>query len=244
LFVDAQQELQGKPKTLPVYAELARRVPERLSDVRLGLALVASRRWHETRDPAEMRVVGRYLQLVRPSSPDAEYAAAILRATHRFVHEHDVKGAVEVLRKCKLNPDGNRQYSLGFLYAYAGDLDSAYRCYRNGNKYPIEGPAIAQIEQFIEWVLQEEPARYQLHWCLGYINWHVKGDGQRAEEEFTEFLSSGPEGQFARQRALAHQWLSEMKHTSRGASVYSPSCPPTQSPGSAAPSSSSPAVPS
>jgi hypothetical protein len=128
-----------------------------------------------------------------------------------FLKNRDVKGALAVLKKCKKILDGAWHYSLGFLHAYSGDLKKAIQQYRNAMTLPVELPVIAEIEEFICWVLDVEPHRYQLHYCLGFLNWKIKGDKLQAIKDLNTFLSLGRKEEFTFERELARKWISEIQ---------------------------------
>jgi hypothetical protein len=115
------------------------------------------------------------------------------------------------LKKCKKISDGVWLYDLGFLNAYSGDLKKAIQQYRNAMTLPIEPPVIAEIEEFICWVLDVEPHKYQLHYCLGFLNWKIKEDKLQAIMDFKTFLSLGRKEEFPFERELARQWISEIQ---------------------------------
>ena len=98
---------------------------------------------------------------------------------------------------------------MAFLFAFKGDVKTATRHYRKAILFQIESDALNQIEDFICWMIDRYPQKYQLKYCLGFINWKVKGDTIRAIQDFKEFLSSGDNRDFIRERELASVWLKE-----------------------------------
>ena len=54
---------------------------------------------------------------------------------------------------------------------------------------------IAETEEFILWVLDQEPDKFQLHFCLGYINSEAKDDAILALEEYEAFLAHSDVGE-------------------------------------------------
>jgi len=47
------------------------------------------------------------------------------------------------------------------------------------------------------------------NYCLGLINYYLKGDQERAREDFKRFLDSTSEKQFPEQRVKAREYLDE-----------------------------------
>jgi hypothetical protein len=67
-----------------------------------------------------------------------------------------------------------------------------------------------QCEEFIQIVLEQEPERYWLHFCLGMINYRVKGDLIAARRDFQEFLNRAEVGRFPNQVRAVRQWVQEI----------------------------------
>jgi tetratricopeptide (TPR) repeat protein len=154
--------------------------------------------------------LGEFLDRI-PSFYASEYGVLLLKSVFLFVKHRDVKGAMSALKKCKGVSEGTWLYNLGFLHAYIGDLKRAIQRYRNAMDLPVEPQMIAQIEEFICWLLEEEPQKYQLHYCLGFINWKIKGDKTQAINDFRTFLSKANEKEFTVERELARKWISEIQ---------------------------------
>ena len=207
---DVQRLLDGRDRTFPIFAKLKQRAPQRLAEINHARASIACNRWVRTRDPIEMEAVGFHLDRI-PSFYANDYGVLLLKSIFLFVKHREVKGAMATLKKCKGVSEGTWLYNLGFLYAYIGDLKRAIQRYRNAMDLPIEAQVIAQIEEFICWILGEEPQMYQLHYCLGFINWKIKGDKTQAVKDFDTFLSQGDEKEFTVERELARKWISEIQ---------------------------------
>jgi hypothetical protein len=211
---DVNRLLDGQDKTFPIFAKLKQRVPWRLAEINLTRTRVAYNRWVKSHDPADIVEMGRHLDKISPGCAD-DYGVIIHRSIILFVQARNVRAAMVMLKRCKRIRDGTWLYNLGFLHAYTRNLKSAIQCYRNAMTQPIEPSVIAQIEEFMCWLIDKEPQQYQLHYCLGYINWKVKGDEAQAVKDFETFLSLGNNQEFAKERELARNWISEIKHPRR-----------------------------
>ena len=211
LHNDVQQLLGGQDQSFPIFARLKQRVPQRLAEINHARASIACNRWVKTRDPINMEAVGYHLDRI-PSIYANDYGVLLLKSIFLFIKHRDIKGAMAALKKCKGVSEGTWLYNLGFLYAYINDLKRAIQRYRNAMDLPIEPQTIAQIEEFICWLLGEEPQKYQLHYCLGFINWKIKGDKTQAIKDFEAFLSQGNENEFTIERELAGKWIQEIQH--------------------------------
>jgi len=207
---DVNQLLEVQDKSFPIYAKLKQRLPWRLTEINLARATVAYNRWLKTRDAADMLEMGRDLEKIPQACID-DYNVIVLRSIFLFVQERNVRAAMAKLKKCKKVRDSTWLYSLGFLHAYSGNLKSALQCYREAMTRPLEPMILAQIEEFLCWIIDKEPEQYQLYYCFGYINWKIKEDGVQAIKDFETFLALGNTQEYAKERELAHKWISEIK---------------------------------
>ena len=214
LFNEVDLLLREQNPTSPVFLKLKQtlrqRIPQRMAEINETRAKLAIETWFDSHDLALMEEAGRHLAMITAPYSD-EYRIILLRSIFMFVQNRDVQGAINILKKCKNILNGTAQYNLAFLYAYKGDLQKAIRHYRNAIKLDTDPSNFAKIEEFILWVIEVEPHKYQLHYCLGFINWQVKGDGTQAIRDLSTFLSSGVEGEFAEERHIVKKWISEIE---------------------------------
>jgi hypothetical protein len=68
-------------------------------------------------------------------------------------------------------------------------------------------PGRSDIEDFVAWIVEKEPDKTQLHFCLGVINFLCKGDPARAVLDFQKFLEVTPADQFAEEQRLAMAYI-------------------------------------
>jgi len=108
-----------------------------------------------------------------------------------YFHERDIKKAKERLFEArkKSNGDFTWAYSLAFLFAYEEKLNKSYTYYKIGFQNRAAINVHIQCEEFIYNVLELEPDKYQLHYCLGLLYYYKHEDYQLANEEFKIFLS-------------------------------------------------------
>ena len=121
--------------------------------------------------------------------------------------------ALEWLNKISKN-DRNSIWHLNqaFLYAYTGNLKTATRHYRNAISAEFSPDIISKIEDFILFIATNDPAKYQLYYCLGFFNWKIKGDLLQAVKDFERFLNSGDKAEFVKARELTANWLLELSN--------------------------------
>jgi hypothetical protein len=113
-----------------------------------------------------------------------------------------------MVERCRGIPDTTWRYTEAFLHAYTGDLGKAQKVYAEIFVSPSEDKTVPiQCEEFIDQIIQEEPNRFQLYYCLGLINWQAKEDVTAAKRDFEKFLSLGTPNQYVRERKQVEKWL-------------------------------------
>ena len=78
-------------------------------------------------------------------------------------------------------------------------------------KLRVDERTPVEVEEFICWVLRKEPDKYQLYYCLAFINWKAKGDMKQAIRDFEAFLEACDEGVFPKEQELAREWVEEIR---------------------------------
>ena len=86
---------------------------------------------------------------------------------------------------------------MGFLYAYDGSMKKATHMYSQGALYEMPGDLITELESFMCWVLENDPSKFQIHYCLGLLNQNLKGDNIQAKKDFNLFLAKCIGNQYA-----------------------------------------------
>lgn len=202
----ALERSEGQP-----IAALLGRVRQRLASLYsswLGLQL---NRYALKRDKAPLLDGERLAEKLLAQEPGSLQAKLAL-ATCAFVLRRDVARARELVESCKGASDGIWLYSAAFIQAYEGDLQHAYKTYQRAFREPLSDPTVpTQCEEFIQIVIDEEPDRYWLYFCLGLLNRNVKLDYIAARRDLELFLASADEGRFPSQVAAAKLWLSQMQ---------------------------------
>jgi hypothetical protein len=103
-------------------------------------------------------------------------------------------------------------YSDAFLHAYDGDLQAAYRIYKKAFDFPSNDQTLlVQVEEFIQIVIDEEPERIDLYFCLGLLNYRGKFDLGAAQTDFRRFLNGTRREQFPRQHEAVDKWLKDIE---------------------------------
>lgn len=211
LYTDALGQLKDKDPAFPIFQKLTERLPTRISELYEAKALSAHQAWVADHDPSHIEELGTYLLNVDESRKDTVQSVLNIRAIHAFLKDRDVDSAIMYLKAIKDKNNGLWHYNMAFLNGYTGDLKSAIRHYRQATMHFVPADVIAQVESFMCWVLQQEPDKYQISYCLGFFNWKIKGDKIQARNDFTDFINTSDKEQFSREIELAQQWLGEIE---------------------------------
>ena len=133
-----------------------------------------------------------------------DYDALIFKSFAEFVLRRNIQAARELVRRCRRIRDVTWRYNLAFLYAYEGDLDSANEEYRKAFRGTLRNPTVPiQCEEFLQIVLEEEPDKEHLYFCLGLINYSAKRDYTAAARDFDRFFKSSAIKKFPNARTIA-----------------------------------------
>lgn len=213
LFMEALNRLAGKSSDFPAYQKLANRIPDRVSELYEARAKAEHLEWVKTHDTVYLQRLGEALGQVRENRLELPHVLN-LRALHAFLTGRDVEAAIGYLMKRK-DETAEWHLNMAFLYGYKGDLRAAARHYRFAGNLDVEGLTITQVEDFICWVLEQEPEKYWLHYCLGMFNWRTKGDTRQAVIDFREFLHHADNERFPKEIELAGKWVEEFSRGGR-----------------------------
>lgn len=140
-----------------------------------------------------------YLELLKEIDPN-NYDAHLLRGIYLFLVNRDVPSAKKEIASSRNKLDVTWRYSEAFLFAYENNLDKAEKSYKKAFKYEVRPDILFQTEEFINDVLEVEPEKCQLWYCLGMINWFKKCDTVLGREAFNNFLKCGPAEKFSSQK--------------------------------------------
>jgi tetratricopeptide (TPR) repeat protein len=214
LYIDALNRVNRSSADFPVFSKLAERIPIRLFELKQARAKNAHELWVRDHHPSHISTLGQILEEIEATHPGETYKVLTLRAIHVFLSRRDVHEATRLLNSLRKNDrDAAWHLNQGFLRAYAGDLRSAIRHYRNALAFEINADLIYKIEDFLCFIVAEEENKYQLYYCLGFFNWQIKGDHKQALLDFGRFLEHNNGTDFATERTLAEKWITEIKRT-------------------------------
>lgn len=210
LYESVRDEALAKTVESPVADKIVGRIPQRLAEVHEARANAAFKTWRDAKKPEIAAAIKDNLEQIDPALlSNRRYAS--LRAIAAFVVDKDPEAALAQLEPMKREADGVWYWNAGFLHAYKGNLKKAAQLYRKGALAGLPPDVPAQLEEFMTWVLAEEPALTQIHYCLGILNRDIKEDARRTLEEFEAFVHLTPPGRFEKEVQLAREWLAGHK---------------------------------
>lgn len=216
LWKELRPHLNAVKGPLPPFVKqsiklMKERIPHNITVTHLSQARSLHTQWRKDRNPEHLALIKQHLDQAENYSPYF-YDTWLLKALYWFVAERNIAMARQELRKCAGIEDPTWRLSEAFLFAYSGKLMEAFRIYRTVmNRSPSPGSSVlVEVEEFIHWVVQEEPGRVQLHFCLGVINYLGKGDSQQARTDFEAFLRTSTNGDFVKERGIAQSYLEKL----------------------------------
>lgn len=169
-------------------------------------------RYRRSRDVRAIEELERRL-LALPAKLQERFHNQMNLALADFVLRCDVPAARERLIRIKEPRSPEWRFSMAFIDAFEGDLQSAYRHYRAIERMGIDGALAVSIEEFIQIVLDEHTEKKQLLFLTGMINRVFKNDVQAARRDLRGFKQwSRRKPEFRDQVAAADKWLDELKH--------------------------------
>lgn len=216
LYDDVNDRLTANQnKSFPIFVKLNERLPVRKAEIYEAMATSLHRQWVETHDLELISQMSFWLKKI-DMAHQTRPAVLALRSISAFVKDADVASAIDYMRKMehKENPVWN--LNMAFLLGYAGDLKHAIQQYRIAVQLKIDTVVINQVEDFINWVIEENPEKYQLNFCLGFFNWQIRCDNMLAKTNFQKFLDLIKPNEFIKEKELAISWISQIDNSETG----------------------------
>jgi tetratricopeptide (TPR) repeat protein len=210
LYTDVQNKLKTLKKDFPIFAKLKERLPIRFSEIYIVRSKMCIHDWLKTKDQTLLSQLTFNLKKISPLL-DKDYNVLLLRSIEAFLNGRRIQEAIDYAKKCKPYDDSSWHFSLAFLEAYKKNLVRCIRQYSMCARYKVAPIVISEVEDFINSLLKEEPDKYQYYYCLGLLNWKIKGDLHQAVTSLEEFLRRTKEGEFIKQEALARSWIAKIK---------------------------------
>lgn len=209
LFEELRNELTLVKINIEQIKKLRLRLPQRISESALALASRLYFIYRRTKDDNLLTKMKPFLDILKNIDPN-NYSAHLLRGIYLFLVERNIEEAKKEIKRSQNHLDATWRYSEAFLYAYEGNLDKAEGSYKKAFRAEVTSDVIFQTEEFIHDVLEIEPQRCQLWYCLGMINWKAKRDNILAKEAFEKFLSYCNGTLFLEQRRKVREYLKHL----------------------------------
>lgn len=210
MFLEVRGKLKEKSGKVPLFAKMNARLPLRLAEVYEAKANAAYLAWRKAPSKQAVEDIGESIKVMESPGIFRLPSYYFLSAIHHFLNDRNVAAALLSLKNVK-NSGGIWNLNVAFLNAYKGNLKSATRNYKSTAAREVDVDIISQVEDFLCVILEHEPDKYQLHFCLGLLNAHIKGDKLRAIEDFKLFIADGDVKEFANERELAGTWIGELE---------------------------------
>lgn len=211
LLVDVRAALPERDSQFEVFAHIRNQLPKLLAQIYRALVQPLYNDWIMSRDEGRISDLEALLERVERAGCDRQPFLA-LWAICAFVRERDAAKAMAYLREVADQDNPVVLINLAFLEAYRGNLKRASQLYRRAQgKGLAPQTVVREVETFQDWILQVQPDCYQLYFSLGYLNLHLKGDRDRAADDFREFLQRCPETKYAKERELILQWIPALR---------------------------------
>lgn len=160
--------------------------------------------------PNYLKDMRRFLDVVQEIDP-SHYGGHLLKGIYLFLSSRDIESAKKEIRKAKNSRDAAWLWSSAFLDAYDGRVEDAHKTYQRAFRGLVSDNTALQVETFIVDVLNFEPDKIQLWYCLGMINYFYKEDWQSARNDFQNFCEKAEStGRFTKSVEFAKKYLLEI----------------------------------
>jgi len=199
---------------IPACQKISERLPTRFTEIHVTRSNALYKQWFESHNDELIDAIAAEIFRIDKEQLTKNEQAATLLAIASFLKDRDTKTGIKLLTSFKGHSNFMREFNLGFLYAYNKDLDTAYSHYRKALNYKMDDLGLATVEEFIMWVLSKEPDKYELHFCVGFINFKIKRDNLSAEKDLQLFLDKCPANMHHRQCQAASAWLQNIRSKS------------------------------
>lgn len=194
-------------ENIPIIDELKRRLPNRHQEVLISLISIQYYLYSIKRDKKylfDSKPMVNELILKWPNNYFAHSIKSII-----LFFENKVDEAIDQIKSAQA-ADGVWHFSLGFLYAYKGEIDKALEQYRKIPYKIFPSNVCNDSEIFITEVILEKPELIQLIFFRGLLNYKYKQDYLLAKADFIEFLSNKDAKKFPQLVELAKKYSDQL----------------------------------
>jgi tetratricopeptide (TPR) repeat protein len=169
--------------------------------------------YYELKNLIEME---KYINLIEEVNVD-DYETHLLKSIFYFIKSRDIEKALKEIDLAENNTDFTWLYNKAFIVAYIGKLNEAFHFYKRAFKGYTQEHVVLQVESFIYDILEIEPHKYQLYYCLGLINYFKKEDFDLAKENLDLFIEmdSKNNGKFKENTEYASKYIEDIDNINR-----------------------------
>jgi tetratricopeptide (TPR) repeat protein len=207
LLISLEGELKV-PEESPIQEKLRSKVEQRLVDILHSKLINSYIEYTRTRDERHILDSRSAVESLLARIPD-DYRGLMQKAIVLFF-EGKTAEAIDVLCVVK-SKDSAWRYSLGFLYAFEGDIENAMEQYKKAAYGDFQPCTAVDIDEFIGDILRRHPTKIQLHFFRGVVNLKRRSDYVLAKQDFERFLASEDSSRFKPLVDLAEKYLSNIK---------------------------------
>ena len=180
-------------------------------DIYLAYAKYHYEQWVLTRDSEPLDKLKIFVDKLETLAP-TNYEGNILRSIWLFLEKREIDTAIAEIQRSRNRKDILWRYNLAFLYAYEGKMKEAIREYNKAsNGYLPNTKVLGDIIDFIYWVVEKEPNKCQLYFCLGLIHFLSTEDYSQALREFEIFLELTPPDLFPDATLTAEKYINTIQ---------------------------------
>ncbi|MDA3897939.1 MAG: hypothetical protein PF482_17540 [Desulfobacteraceae bacterium] len=212
LFRDVQSKVEIINTDLPNIIKLKKRLPQRFREINEYRAKEQLFIWQKTKDSNAINKLSECLNKIPDDYVMQSYNLLLLKSVEIFLSDRNVEKSFEYVKKCKRFDDPVWHFNLAFLYTYKGNCKKAIQQYRQCENFEILPETLSQIEDFLVWILDQEPDKIQYYYCLGFFNWKIKGDYEQALVDFKDFINFAREkSMYEKEVELSVSWVRKIK---------------------------------
>lgn len=207
LFLWVEDKIKKTKSQPSVLQPISRDLPKRLLALYQVWRRLLAQQYAHKRQSTTLALTDKICDKLLAREPN-DYLSLLGKAMCHFVLRRDLAGARACLKLCEKVDDAAWRYSVAFLHAYEGDLKAAHEEYRRAFRASVRDVTLpVQCEEFIHLAMLESPAKPQLYFCLGLINYNAKEDFVAAHRDFTAFLAHPECARHPEAKQLAYQLL-------------------------------------
>lgn len=187
-------------------ALLKKKVLLNIVNIYLRFARDEHMKWRRTRKVSFIEKANELAQKADAIIPNL-YTTAIIGSVYSFIVEENPGKARRILAKWTSTEDATWAFNIAFLCAFEGNLNRAAHFYRIGFRRESDSKVLLEIEEFLEWAMEQFPTKYQLHYSLGMMMFFGRDEVELGREQFRTFLRLVPSGEFKTQVSEVRKYL-------------------------------------